>query len=291
MLRTLPVIQRASLPSIRRSLLKFRRCWHKDGRLAAGPESDATSAGESGTDHQPLRHDLCQKMLSRRANGMPFPPCEPSMVARRRQVAIPAGRGTSIRMAGFAASACAKDHQHLSDAVVISPSNFSIPPLPSAPGDCYNSMASARLHDGIAGRRLRVEIVRRSRGTLPCQGPSSPPPCSPRSPSPAAAQDAKPADPAPLQLTAQQDHKLMMEALKIKSLRPGANGMNRNAPNAANYDESKANPYPNLPDPLVLKDGEKVTTARGSGGTSGGRRSSRTSTARSTAASPRTCPR
>ena len=53
----------------------------------------------------------------------------------------------------------------------------------------------------------------------------------------------------------------MMEALKIKSLRPGANGMNRNAPNAANYDESKANPYPNLPDPLVLKNGEKVTTA------------------------------
>ncbi len=37
--------------------------------------------------------------------------------------------------------------------------------------------------------------------------------------------------------------------------------MNRNAPNAANYDESKVNPYPNLPDPLVLKNGEKVTTA------------------------------
>ena len=35
----------------------------------------------------------------------------------------------------------------------------------------------------------------------------------------AAAQDTKPADPAPLQLTAQQDHKLMMKALKIKSLR------------------------------------------------------------------------
>ena len=76
----------------------------------------------------------------------------------------------------------------------------------------------------------------------------------------ASAQDAKPADPAPLQLTAQQDHKLMMEALKIESLRRGADGMNRNAPNAANYDESKANPYPNLPDPLTLKNGEKVTT-------------------------------
>jgi hypothetical protein len=75
----------------------------------------------------------------------------------------------------------------------------------------------------------------------------------------AAAQDAKPSDPAPLQLTAQQDHKLMMEALKITSLRPGANGMNPNAPNAANYDESYANPYPVLPDPLTLKNGRKVT--------------------------------
>jgi hypothetical protein len=75
----------------------------------------------------------------------------------------------------------------------------------------------------------------------------------------AAAQDAKPADPAPLQLTAQQDHKLMMEALGIKTLREGANGMNRNAPNAANYDESKVKSF-TLPDPLVCTDGTKVMT-------------------------------
>lgn len=78
---------------------------------------------------------------------------------------------------------------------------------------------------------------------------------------PAYAQDAKPSDPAPLQLTAKQDHQLMMDALNIKTLRPGADGRNSNAPNAANYDESKANPYPALPDPLKLKSGEKVTTA------------------------------
>ncbi len=53
----------------------------------------------------------------------------------------------------------------------------------------------------------------------------------------------------------------MMELLKIEQLRPGANGMNRQAPNAANYDESKANPYPNLPDPLILKNGQRVTSA------------------------------
>jgi hypothetical protein len=77
---------------------------------------------------------------------------------------------------------------------------------------------------------------------------------------PASAQDAKPAGAVPLQLTAQQDHRLMMEALKIGSLRRGADGRNRDAPNAANYDESKANPYPDLPDPLTLKNGEKVTS-------------------------------
>ena len=77
----------------------------------------------------------------------------------------------------------------------------------------------------------------------------------------AAIRGVESADPVPLELTTQQDHKLMMQALQIESLRPGADGMNPQAPNAANYDESKANPYPNLPDPLVLKNGEQVTTA------------------------------
>src|SRR5215213_5338831 len=59
-----------------------------------------------------------------------------------------------------------------------------------------------------------------------------------------------------------KDHKRMMKILGIDSLRPGANGSDPNAPNAVNYDESKANPYPGLPDPLTLKNGNKVTTAR-----------------------------
>ena len=58
------------------------------------------------------------------------------------------------------------------------------------------------------------------------------------------------------------DHKKMMELLKITSIRPGANGNDPTAANAANYDESKANPYPNLPDALQLKNGKKVTTAK-----------------------------
>jgi hypothetical protein len=63
-------------------------------------------------------------------------------------------------------------------------------------------------------------------------------------------------------MTAEQDHQRLMSLLNITSLRPGANGSNPQAPNAANYDESKANPYPNLPDPLVLKSGKKLTTAK-----------------------------
>jgi hypothetical protein len=65
----------------------------------------------------------------------------------------------------------------------------------------------------------------------------------------------------PMKLTAQQDHQKMMELLGIKSLRRGAEGMNRNAPNYQNTDEAKANPWPNLPEALVLKNGQKVTTA------------------------------
>ncbi len=67
--------------------------------------------------------------------------------------------------------------------------------------------------------------------------------------------------PPPVQLTAQQDHQRIMELLKITSIRRGADGNNRQSPNAANYDEAKVNAYPARPDPLALKDGSKVTSA------------------------------
>ena len=66
--------------------------------------------------------------------------------------------------------------------------------------------------------------------------------------------------PQPMNWTAEQDHQNMMDQLGIKALRPGPNG-NENAPNHANYDESKANPFPDLPDALTLKNGKKVATA------------------------------
>src|SRR5262245_38720048 len=66
--------------------------------------------------------------------------------------------------------------------------------------------------------------------------------------------------PEPLNWTTQQDHRNMMEQLGITKLRPGRNSRS-DATNAANYEEVKANPYPDLPDPLTLKNGQKVTTA------------------------------
>ncbi len=69
------------------------------------------------------------------------------------------------------------------------------------------------------------------------------------------------APPTATQLASQEDHQKMMDLLKIPSLRRGANGSNPQAENYANYDEAKANPYPDLPNPLVLKNGKKVTKA------------------------------
>jgi hypothetical protein len=66
--------------------------------------------------------------------------------------------------------------------------------------------------------------------------------------------------PPPVSFSTDQDRQNMMDQLGIKSLRPGYSG-NEKAPNYANYDESKADPFPNIPDPLVLNNSQKVTTA------------------------------
>ena len=68
--------------------------------------------------------------------------------------------------------------------------------------------------------------------------------------------------PPPVVLTAEQDHRRLMELLHITSLRPGANPRSSDPSAAPNYDEAKANPYPNLPDALILKNGKKVASAR-----------------------------
>jgi hypothetical protein len=66
--------------------------------------------------------------------------------------------------------------------------------------------------------------------------------------------------PAPTGLTAEQDHRLMLDRLGIKSLRPGVDGYNSAAPNFVNQDEAKAGPFSLLPDPLAFADGRPVAT-------------------------------
>lgn len=59
----------------------------------------------------------------------------------------------------------------------------------------------------------------------------------------------------------EQDYRNMLDQLHIDSTRPGPSG-NPQAPNAANADESKVTAPIKLPDPLILNDGQPVTTAK-----------------------------
>lgn len=65
--------------------------------------------------------------------------------------------------------------------------------------------------------------------------------------------------PQPVTFTNEEDHENMQQQLGIRVLRPGPSG-NENAPNAANYDETQANPCPELPDLLRTNNGREVTT-------------------------------
>ena len=65
-----------------------------------------------------------------------------------------------------------------------------------------------------------------------------------------------------IRAAAEKDHQRLMDLLGIKELRPGADAHNPKSPNAVNYDESKASVYPSLPDPLLLNNGKRVTSAK-----------------------------
>jgi hypothetical protein len=56
----------------------------------------------------------------------------------------------------------------------------------------------------------------------------------------AVVQSADTNSPTPFSWTANQDHQNMMDQLGIKSLRPGADGNNRQAPNYQNTDENSS---------------------------------------------------
>src|SRR5258708_38251323 len=59
----------------------------------------------------------------------------------------------------------------------------------------------------------------------------------------------------------QEDHQRLMDLLHMSTIRRGRDGNNKEPPFYANYDASKANPFPKLPDPLVLKNGNPVKKA------------------------------
>ena len=65
--------------------------------------------------------------------------------------------------------------------------------------------------------------------------------------------------PPPVHLTAEQDHQRTMKLLNITELRRGPDG-DPNSPRHANFDESKVPSKLNLPNPLVLNNGNAVTT-------------------------------
>ena len=64
----------------------------------------------------------------------------------------------------------------------------------------------------------------------------------------------------PVVFTTQQDRQHMLDQLGITKLRPGRSS-NAGSPNAANYVEELANPYPELPDLMKTTAGEAVESA------------------------------
>jgi len=76
------------------------------------------------------------------------------------------------------------------------------------------------------------------------------------------AQASPPADPARAQIQAGSEAERARELglLGIAALRPGVSARNPAAPDFANFDEAKANPFPDLPPLLITAAGKTITT-------------------------------
>ncbi len=94
------------------------------------------------------------------------------------------------------------------------------------------------------------------------KAPAQPAPAPPGETHRRVPEDPDVASGEPVHLTSEQDRERMLRLLGIKDseMRP-LSSTNATAPNAANYDEAKADVYPRLPNPLLLNDGQRVTTA------------------------------
>jgi len=102
----------------------------------------------------------------------------------------------------------------------------------------------------LCGLSLLSTIVR-------AQSPSPTPAVAPANPFAVSAEER-----ARIDQQSREDHADMLRQLGITKLRPGANGRAAaGEPGAANYDPARANPFPDWPDVLTLKNGGKVTIA------------------------------
>ncbi len=123
------------------------------------------------------------------------------------------------------------------------------------------SIAARSLSLGLTAAGFATQLLAQTDIT-PAASAANPAPA----PAAAPARPAFPGAPSPeerarIQKETAADHADMMQQLGITKLRPGPSGST--APgtvNPANYDPAQANPFPDWPDALTLKNGRKVTT-------------------------------
>ena len=96
------------------------------------------------------------------------------------------------------------------------------------------------------GNILLLSIVFFASVGLAAQTPAAPPAASARAAIAAAS-------------AVERDRELKL--LGISAMQPGATAYDIGKPGNANYDEARANPYPKLPDVLIMTDGKRVKTA------------------------------
>jgi hypothetical protein len=103
--------------------------------------------------------------------------------------------------------------------------------------------------------RWPLALVVAALGVMATLSGQQAPPATPGAVAPAAA-PAAPPPLTPVQIANNAERQRIMNLLKISAIPPGAVSSS-----PATYDEATANPYPNLPDPLTMRNGQKVTSA------------------------------